>query len=149
MKKIVQLTATILLFISFITQADVNFTLTNASAQPIIIMGYANDKILTLNNQPMNNQPIRSEKVKTLKSDETLSINIANGQLDLIINVTGDNKKQYKYKTSPTANDKDKILIWNGSQLYPASNKHDLMGIFKIKTSIDNNIRIGELIRTE
>ncbi len=149
MKKIMQLTAAVFLFISFATQADVNFTLTNKGAEPIIVMGYANDKILTLNNQLINNQPIRSEKVKTLKSDETLSINIANGQLDLIINVTGNNRKQYKYKTSPTANNKDKMLIWNGSQLYPASNKHDLMGILKIKTSIDNNIRIGELIRTE
>jgi hypothetical protein len=144
MKKTMQLTAAILLFISFATQADVNFTLTNDNAQPIVVMGYANNKILTLNNQPM-----RAQKVKTLKSDETLSINIANGQLNLIINVTGNNKKQYKYETSPTANNKDKILIWDGSQLYPASDKYNLMGIIKTKTIIGNNISIGELIRTE
>lgn len=144
MKKTMQLAAATLLLISFATQANVSFTLTNNSAQPIILIGYANNRILKL-----NPEAIRLQNIKTLKSDETLSMNIENGKLDLIINITGNNKKQYKYETSPTANNKDKILIWDGSQLYPASDKYNLMGIIKTKTPIGNNINTDELIQTE
>lgn len=144
MNKIVQLTAAILLFTSFATQADVNFTLTNNSAQPIIVMGYANNNILILNDQPM-----QLKNVKTLQSNETLSTNIANGQLNLLINITGNNKKQYKYETTPSADNKDKILIWENSKLYPAADKHRIMGFIKTKTAIHNNVSMKEITQTE
>ena len=145
MKKIIQLTALMFLFISFVAQADVNFTLTNKSASPISIMAYVDNNLLVLNYQTMQ----FLNNIKALKPEETFSIAIENGKFDLIINDIGQNKKQYKYETSPTANNKNKILIWDGSQLYPASDKHNIMGIIKTKTTISNNVSIGELFRTE
>lgn len=140
MNKIIQITTVMILFVSFYAQADVNFTLTNKSAEPIIITGYANENPFTFNYQTLEN-------TKTLNPNETFSLDIDNGKLDLVTQKVNGNKR--RYETAPSANNKNKILIWENSQLYPASDKHRMLGIIKTKTTIQNNVSIGEISQTE
>jgi len=135
MRRIIQLTSIMLLLAGLEAQAAVNFTLTNKSSQSIMITGYANESGFTFNYQTLEN-------TKTLSPDEIFSLDIENGELILII----DNNK---YETLPSANNKNKILVWDGSQLLPASEKHHILGPLKTKTTIKNNVSIGELVQTE
>jgi hypothetical protein len=145
MKKTIQLIAIMFLFINFATQADVEFSLTNKSSQPILVTGHINDKELKVNFQTMR----FLDHIKTLKPDENLTLDIENGKLNLMIRVFGGNEKSCRYETLPSANNKDKILIWDGLKLYPPSEKHHLVGPLRTKTTIKNNISMGELFETE
>jgi hypothetical protein len=142
MKRVIQLTSIMLLLAGLTAHAAVNFTLTNKSTQPILINCYVNDDALILNPETLQ----LLQDIKRLNPDETFSLDIENGKFDLIID---GYKQHYRYETLSSANNKDKILVWNGSQLLPASEKHHLMGPIKTKTTIKNNVSMGELVQTE
>jgi len=139
MKRIIQLTSIMFLLAGFAAQATVTFLLTNKGSQSIMITGYANENAFTFNHQTLEN-------TKRLSPNEVFSLDVDNGELILIID---GNNKHCRYETSPSANNKDKILVWDGSQLLPASEKHHLMGPIKTKTTIKNNVSMGELVQTE
>jgi hypothetical protein len=142
MRRIIQLTSIMLLLAGLEAQATVNFTLTNKSEYPIIINCNVNDEALKLNFKTLR----LLENIKQLNPNEIFSLDIENGKFDLVI----DNKKtHYRYETLPSANNKDKILVWDGSQLLPASEKHHIVGPLKTKTTIKNNVSIGELVQKE
>lgn len=144
MKKIIQLTSIMFLLTSFVVQA-VTFSVTNTSSQPILITGYINDRELKLNYQTMQ----FLSHIKTLQPGENLTLDIENGKLNLMIRIFGGNEKKCQYETLPSANNKNKILVWDGLKLFPPSEKHHIMGPIKTKTTIKNNINMGELTETE
>jgi hypothetical protein len=142
MKRIIQLTSIMFLLAGLTAQATVNFTLANKSESPITINCNVDDEAITLN---FNTLRLLAD-MKRIDPDEIFSLDIENGKFELVI----DNRKtNYRYETLPSANNKDKILVWDGSQLLPASEKHRLMGLIKTKTTIKNNVSIGELVQTE
>jgi len=142
MKKVIQLTSIMFLLAGLTAHAAVNFTLTNKSTQDILINCNVNDDALILNPQTLR----LLQDTKKLMPDEVFSLNIENGKFDLIID---GYKKHCRYETLASANNKDKILVWDGSKLLPASEKHHLMGPIKTKTTIKNNVSMGELVQTE
>jgi len=142
MKKVIQLTSIIFLLAGLTAQAVVNFTFINKSTQDVLINASVNDEELILNPHTLR----LLQDTKRLNPDETFSLDIENGKFDLTID---GNKKHCRYETLASANNKNKILVWNGSQLLPASEKHHLMGLIKTKTTIKNNVSMGELIQTE
>lgn len=152
MKKTVYFSAIISLLLTnigiYAMETTVHFTLTNKSSQPIWISGDVDAIIFT---GPIGNWDYK----KKLSPGESFSIDIPNGIMELTITLIDPlNDKnisiyqQYcRYVTMPSANNKDKLLIWNHTghskePLYPASTHH-AMGL--IKTKQPNNIDIKEL----
>jgi len=139
MKRIIQIAAVLLLSAGFITHANVQFALTNKSSQPIWICVYADGDRAT--------GTVEGNCEQQILPNDTLSQMIANGVVELKISVVDPAARngfdRYRtYTTFDSANNKDKILIWNITEfprapLFPALEKH-LMGLMKSK--ISNNI---------
>lgn len=142
MKKIIQLSTIALSIITLNTYAT-SFELTNESSQPIWICGYADDDVFT--------GEAAYDCEKKVMPKAFFSATISNGTMDLSISLIEPGKRAgkrpYQYITLPSANNKDKIVIWNHEKhpdapLYPAIKKR-FGGL--IKTKIDNNIKTAEL----
>jgi len=140
MKRTIQIAAALLLSAGFIAHAEVQFALTNKSSQPIWICVYADGS-------PATGEFSYNCEQQILPND-TLSQMIANGVVELTISVVDPAERSNRqdrsrtYTTFDSANNKDKILIWNITEfprapLFPALEKH-LMGLMKSK--ISNNI---------
>jgi len=144
MKKITQLFTIMFLIASIETYAIVTFELTNKSDYPIWILGDADEDIFT------GTKDATQENM--ISPNESFSANISNGEVELTISLVEPGQRRgqniyRKYRTMPSANNKNKVLIWNHNghpkaPLYPAS-KGTLMGL--VKTKITNNIGVKEL----
>ena len=143
MKKIIQLSAIILSMAALNAYATVSFELTNESSQPIWICGYADEDVFT--------GEASYDCDKKIAPGQSFSANISNGILELTIFLIEPGKRagkrHYAYKTQVSANNKDKILLWNHQKhpdapLYPTVKKR-FMGL--IKSKMENNINATEL----
>jgi hypothetical protein len=144
MKKIIQLTTIILLGTSLIAHADVQFSLINKSSQPIWVCVYANG-------DPATGQ-FSYDCEKQINPNASLSQQIANGEMEITISIVNPSARNgfdrfRTYKTISSADNKNKILIWNNTEypqtpLFPEVEKQ-FMGLMKSKKP--NNIDKAEL----
>ena len=148
MKKIIQLTTLMFLFVNFIAQADVQFSLTNQSPSLISVCTYADGYALQTLDPNRFRDSISCEI--DIAPGDNLSQAIPEGEVELTITInepTSQRKKFVKYITQRTANNKDKILIWNHIKsskepLFPSTEK-GFLGFGKKQLS--NNITQKEL----
>lgn len=140
MKRVIQLTTITLLGVSFAAHAEVQFELTNKSSQPIWVCVYADGDPAT--------GEFQSDCEKMVAPHASLSQKIANGEVEMTISIVnpsernGGRDRSRTYKTSASADNKDKILVWDGSKLYPEMSKR-FLGL--MKTKISDNITQREL----
>jgi hypothetical protein len=144
MHKIIQFSVFLFLLTNGMTYATVNFELTNKTSRPIWICGYADEDIFT------GEETLDCER--KILPGKSFVADISNGILELTIYLMDPRAKggkgPYRYRTKPSANDKNKMLVWNYEQhpdvpLYPELKKH-FIGL--VKTKMNNNITSTELI---
>ncbi len=144
MKRVIQLTSIMLLGAGFMAHADVQFELTNKSSQPIWVCVYADGDPAT--------GEFQDDCEKMIAPSATLSQKIANGEVEMTISIVDPSERSSgrdrfrTYKTSASADNKDKILVWDYTKsatnpLYPGSKR--FLGI--MKTKISDNITQREL----